>query len=100
MKSEVFTFPIAIIFYVVVCLRCLLHHILSLIAYTFRENREFVFIIIVQFMMSANSWMLSGLPIVCVCLYITLSHYHHCANLSEDIEFIKCLSDIFCQVFE
>ena len=29
----------------VVCLRCLLHHILSLIAYTFRENREFVFII-------------------------------------------------------
>ena len=30
------------IFFVVVCLRCLLHHILSLIAYTFRENREFV----------------------------------------------------------
>ena len=28
--------------------------ILSLIAYTFRENREFVFIIIEQFMMSAN----------------------------------------------
>ena len=36
------------------CLRCLLHHILSLIAYTFRENRDFVFIIIVQFMMNAN----------------------------------------------
>ena len=53
-KSEVSTFPIVIIFSVVVCLRCLLHHILSLIAYTFRENREFVFIIIVQFMMSAN----------------------------------------------
>ena len=46
--------PIVIIFSVVVCLTCLLHHILSLIAYTFRENREFVFIIIVQFMMSAN----------------------------------------------
>ena len=28
-------------FSVVVCLRCLLHHILSLIAYTFRENRDF-----------------------------------------------------------
>ena len=54
-KSEVSTFPIVIIFSVVVCLRCLLRHILSLIAYTFRENREFVFIIIVQFMMSANS---------------------------------------------
>ena len=37
-------------FSVVVCLRCLLHHILSLMAYTFRE---FVFITIVQFMMSA-----------------------------------------------
>ena len=36
------------------CLRCLIHHILSLITYTFRENLEFVFIIIVQFMMSAN----------------------------------------------
>ena len=41
-------------FSVVVCLRCLLHHILSLIADTFRENRDFVFITIVQFMMSSN----------------------------------------------
>ena len=38
----------------VVCPRCLLHHILSLIAYTFRENRDFVFITIVQFMTSSN----------------------------------------------
>ena len=36
-KSEVSTFPIVIIFF----RGCLLHHILSLIAYTFRENREF-----------------------------------------------------------
>ena len=41
-------------FSVVVCLRCLLHHIIPLIAYTFRENRGFVFITIVQFMMSSN----------------------------------------------
>ena len=41
-------------FSVVVCLRCLLHHILSLIAYIFRENRDFVFITIVPFMMSSN----------------------------------------------
>ena len=40
----------------VVSLRCLLHHILLLIAYTFRGNRNFVFIIFAQFMMSANSW--------------------------------------------
>ena len=42
-------------FSMVVCLRCLLHHILSLTAYTFRKKWEFVFILIVQFMMSANS---------------------------------------------
>ena len=86
------------IFAVVVCLRCLLHHMLSLIAHTFRENREFVFIIMVQFMMSANNRIRFGLQIVLVCLYSTQSHYHHCANLSEDIELIKCLSDIFCRV--
>ena len=68
------------------CLICLLHHILLLIAYTSRENREFVFIIIGPFMMSANSRIRFGLKIVFVCLYITPSHYHHCSNLSEDIE--------------
>ena len=67
-------------FSVAVCLRCLLHHILSHIVYTFRENREFVFISIVQFMMSANSRIRFGLQIVFVCLHITPSHYHHCAN--------------------
>ena len=69
-KSEVTTFPIVIIFSVGVCLRCLLHHILSLIAYTFRENRVFVFIIIVQFMMRANSWIRFGLQIVFVCRFV------------------------------
>ena len=73
------------------------YSILSLIAYTFRENRDFVFIIIVQLMMSANIRIRFGLQIVFVCLYITPSHYHHCANLSEDIELIKCLWDIFCR---
>ena len=78
----------------------LLHHILSLIAYTFRENRVFVFSIIVQLMMSWDSRVHFGLRIVFICLYITSSHYHHCANLSEDIDHIKCLSDIFCRVCE
>ena len=90
-------FPLLSYLYVVVCLRCLLHHILSLIAYTFRENWGFLFIIIVEFMMSANSRIHFGLQIVFICLYITPSHYH-CANLYEDIELIKCLSDIFCRV--
>ena len=96
-KSEVST-PFLSYFSMVVCLRCLLHHILSLIAYTFQENWEFVFIIIVQFMMSAKIWIRFGLQIVLVCLYSTPSHYHHCANLSEGIELIKYLSDIFCRV--
>ena len=79
-KSEVFTFPIVFnFFFVVVSLRCLLHHILSLIVYAFREGREFVFISIVQFMMSANSRIRFGLQIVFVCFYITPSHYHLCA---------------------
>ena len=51
-------------------------------------------------MMSSNSRMRFGLQITFVCLYITSSHYHHCANLSEDNELIKCLSDIFCRVCE
>ena len=90
-------YPLSSYFSGVVCLRCLLHLILSLMAYTFRENWDFVFIIIVQFMMSSNSQMHFGLQIVFVYLYITSSHYHHCANFSEDIEFIKCLSDIFVE---
>ena len=53
-------------FSVVVYLRCLLHHVLSLFAYTFRENRDFVFIIIVQFMMDANSQIRFGSQIVFV----------------------------------
>ena len=73
-------FPFFSYFSVVVSLRSLLHHILSLIVYTFRENREFVFISIVQFMMSANSRIRFGLQIAFVCLYIAPSHYHHCAN--------------------
>ena len=79
-------------------LRYLSHHILLLTAHTFQENWELVFINFVQFMMSANSRIHFGLKIVFVSLYITPSHYHHCAELSKDIELIKCLSDIFCRV--
>ena len=91
-------FPLYLYFSVVVCLRCLFHHILSGIAYTFRENWDFVLIIIVW--LSANSRIRFDLQIVSVCLYITPSHYHHCANLSVDIELMKCLPDIFCRVCE
>ena len=77
------------------CLRFLWHHILSLIAHTFRESQDFVFIIIVQFMMSASGRIRFCLQIVFVCLYVKPSHYHHRANFPE---LKKCLSDIFCRV--
>ena len=91
-KSEVSNFPIVIIFSLVVCLRCLLHVILALIAYKFRANPEFVFIIIVLFMMSANIRIRFALQIVFICLYITTSH--RCGNLSEDIKLINA-----CQIY-
>ena len=59
------------------------------------ENREFVFIIIAQFMMSANRRVRFGLQIESVCLYITPSPYQHSTNISEDIELIKCLSSVW-----
>ena len=96
-KSEVSTFPIVIIFF----RGCVSEiFVTSYSAYTFRESWEFVFIIIVQFMMRANIQIHFDLKIVFVNLYITPSHYHHCASLSEDIELIKCLSDIVCRVCE
>ena len=49
-KSEPSTLPIVIIFSVVVRLRCVLHHILSLGVYIFRKIWDFVFIIIERFM--------------------------------------------------
>ena len=94
-------FPLLPYFSVVVCLRCLLHHILSLIIYIFREKLGICFpyyCAVLMFMMSANVRIHFGLQIVLVCLHSTPSHYHYCANLFEGIELIKCLSDIFCQV--
>ena len=98
-KSEVSTVPIIIIFFPWLyvwddcyIIFCYLLHI------PFEKQHECVFIMTVQFMMSANNRIRFGLKIVFVSLYITPYHYHHCANLSEDIELIKCLSDIICRV--
>ena len=79
-KSEVSTFPIVFIFF----RGCVPEMFVSSYSVTYciyiPGNREFVFISIEQFMMSANSWIRFGLQIIFVCLYITPSHYHHCAN--------------------
>ena len=85
----------------VVCLWCLLHHILSRIAYIYRENWDFVLIIIVQFMMSANSRICFGLQIVFVCtlhhlIIIIMQTYLWTLNLWNvcQIYFVKCVSKI------
>ena len=99
MKSDVSTFPIVIIFF----RGCVPEIFVTSFSVTYfiyvPGKREFVFIIIVQFVMSANSRIRLALQIVLVCLYLTPSHYHYCAKLSEGIE-LKCLSDIFCRVCE
>ena len=95
-KSEVSTFPIVIIFfrgcvpqnacYIIFC------HLLHI---------HFVSIIAAQFMMSVHNRVRYGLQAVSVGLYITPTPgRHQCANLSEDIEPIECLSDTFCRVCE
>ena len=76
-----------------------LYHSHSVTYYIYIPGKPGIcFIIILQFMMSANSRIRFGLQIVFVCLYFAPSHYHHCANLSEDIAcqiyFVECVSKI------
>ena len=62
---------------VVVCLRCLLHYVLSLIAYTLRETRDFVFIIILL-LCSSRLLQIVGYVLACSSyslVYTTPFHY-------------------------
>ena len=85
----------------VACLRCLLHHILSFIAYTFRENWDFVFIIIVQFMMSPNS-RIRFLDLIHLFVHYTISLSSLCKHIWRHWTFkmpiryifVKCVSKI------
>ena len=98
--SEVSTFPIVFIFSVVVCLSCLLHHILSLIVYTFRQNRHLFSLVL------CSLWWVQIVGCVLACRsYSFVCTLHHLIIiivqiLSEDIELIKCLSDMVCRVCE
>ena len=77
-------------FSVVVCLRWLYHHVLS-VSYISRKNWVCVFYCcaalwcahILKYIMAR--WWYS-------CLHIKLPSYHHYADLSEGIELLKCLS--------
>ena len=94
-------FTLLSFFSLVVCLRCLLHHILSHIACTFRENWDFVLIIIVQFMMTAYSRIRCGLSYSFVCtlhhlIIIIVQTYLQTLNLWNvcQIYFCECVSKI------
>ena len=81
-------FPLFSYFPVVVCLRYLLHHILSLVIYTFRENREFFSLVL------CSLWWVQIFGYVLACgLYSFVCTLHHLIiiivqTLSEDTELI------------
>ena len=79
-KSEVSNFPIVFIFFSG-CVPEMFVTSYSVTYFIYIPVKPGVCFSIVQFMTSANSRMRFGLQNVFVCLYITLSHYHHCANL-------------------
>ena len=96
-KSEVSTFPIVIILFP----GCVPEMFVASYSVTYRiyvpEKPGIVSIIIVKFVISANSRMRFALQIVVVCFYSSPSHYHHCAKLSEDIELIKACQMYFAE---
>ena len=88
--SEVSTVPIAVIFFVVVCLTWLYYHMLT-VSYISPESC-FCLLLLCSFVMCKNNRIQYDLMVVFVCLYIALPHY----DLSEGIELLKCLTGAFC----
>ena len=75
--------------------------VFAFIIYTFRENREYAFIIIVQFMMSANRYVLScrSYSFVCTLHHLIIIIVQNCLktfNLQNacQIYFVECVSKI------
>ena len=93
-KSEVSSFPTVVIFSVVVCLRWLHHHRLS-VSYTSQERWVLCLLLLCNLMMCANNQVNSGPMVIFLCLHMTLPHYLHWADPSEGIELLKFLSGIF-----
>ena len=97
------TLPIVIIFFVVVCLKCLFNHILSLTAYTIRENG-----ILFSLLLFCSLWWVQIVGYVLVCrscsfvctlhhlVVIILQTYLKTLNLYNacQIHFVECVSKI------
>ena len=96
-KSEVSTFPIVSYLSMVVCLRWLYHHVLS-VSYISQESWVLFLLLLCSLIMCANKRVHYGPMVVFSCLLSTLPHYHHCADcadVSEGNELPKCLPGTF-----
>ena len=71
---------------------------ISVASYRSRESWSCCFHCCAVFDMYKYNRVYYGWTVVFVCLHITVSHNHHYTDFSESIEYIKCLSGIFCRV--
>ena len=70
------------------------------VSYISREKMAYVFFYYTCVLkMCANDRVHYGPMIVFVCLHITLPDYHHNADVSECIGFLKYFSGTFCPVY-
>ena len=103
-KSEISTFQIFIIFFMIVCLKWLFHYVM-LISYTCRESwccislslylYDYLSFFII--MICANNRVHYVPMVVFFSLHIALPNYYEYANVFESIELQKCLSGTFCR---
>ena len=76
-------------FSVVVCLRWLYHHVLS-VSYIFRKSWVLSIQLLCRLMMCAYTRVHYGPMVVFVCFHIKLlCYHHHYADLSEGIELVR-----------
>ena len=89
--------PLLTYFSVVVCLRWLYHHMLS-VSYISRKSWVLCLLLLCSLKVCANNRVHSG-PMVLCFLRITQLQYHHYADQSQGIELLKCFLCIFCLVY-
>ena len=86
-KSQVSTFPMWLTFSVVVPLYAVgFIYILGQLGFV-----SFI-------LLCVNNRVYYGPIVISICLYFTLPHHHHCADVSESIELRKCLRCILLSV--
>ena len=88
--KEISTFPLLSYFSMVVCMRWLYQHLLS-ISYISRERYGWFLLLLCSIVRCANDLEHYGSMVVFVYLHITLLHYHHYADdVYEGIGLLKC----------